>query len=62
MTLAQAAVYSQLSLPTLRRAIKSGRLEAVRVNGARVYRVRVDAVEAYLRADTTGVEKGASDE
>ena len=51
MTLAQAAAYTQLSLPTLRRAIKSGRLEAVRVNGGRVYRVRVEALEAYLRTD-----------
>jgi excisionase family DNA binding protein len=58
MTLAQAAAYTQLSLPTLRRAIRAGRLQAAKVNGGRVYRVRLEAVEAYLRSGeaTAGLE------
>lgn len=54
MSLAQVAAYTQLSLPTLRRAIRSGRLEAYRINGGRIYRVRLEAVEAYLRSFTGG--------
>jgi excisionase family DNA binding protein len=52
LSLPQAAAYARLSLPTLRRAIRSRRLQAVRVNGGRVYRVRVEWIEAYLSAFT----------
>jgi len=54
MRLSEACEYARLSVPTLRRAIKAGRLEAVKVNGARMYRVRQDAIDAYLCAWVCG--------
>ncbi|MEP7306322.1 MAG: excisionase family DNA-binding protein [Acidobacteriota bacterium] len=48
LTLEQAAGHAQVHAVTLRRAIHANRLKAIRVNGGRVYRLRVSWIDAFL--------------
>ena len=55
--LPQAAKYAaDVSVSTLRRDIKAGRLRAARVGGRRQYVVRRSWIDAYLEATATPVE------
>ena len=49
LTLAEAASYAKVSSVTLRREAKAGRLPAYKVGGRRVWRFRVEDVDAWLQ-------------
>ena len=53
MTRADAAVYSRMSVPTISRAIRAGRLRAYRIAGGRAVRLHRDDLDAWLRAVPT---------
>lgn len=48
LTIEQAAEYLQLSVSTLRRAVKAGLVRASRAGGWRVYRFRRVDLDAYM--------------
>jgi excisionase family DNA binding protein len=48
ISLAEAARYTGLSIVTMRRAVRQGRVRAVRVNGARVWRTTRGWCDEYL--------------
>jgi len=48
----EAAEALGLKPPTLRRMIRQGQIQVVRPTGARAVRVRLDDVEALIRATT----------
>lgn len=50
LTAAEAASYARVDRVTLRRAIKSGKLTAYRVNGGRNVRFRQQDLDAWLLA------------
>jgi excisionase family DNA binding protein len=50
--LAKAAEYAFLSLETVRRAARRGRLRCIKVNGGRVWRTRREWVDAWLTHTT----------
>jgi excisionase family DNA binding protein len=51
ITLTEAARYTALSIVTIRRAVRQGRVRAVRVNGARVWRTTRAWIDEYLGND-----------
>ena len=53
MTRADAARYARLSVASVSRAIRSGRLAAFRVAGGRAVRLHRDDVDAWLRLTST---------
>lgn len=56
LTLRDAAQYARVSVPTLRRAIRAGRLRHARVSGNRAVRLRPSWVDDYLEATSTPIE------
>jgi excisionase family DNA binding protein len=48
VTIAEVAQLMRLSQPTIRLAIRSGRLKAVKVNGGRLWRIRSAWLEEFL--------------
>ena len=53
MTRADAATYARVSVASIARAYRNGRLEAHRVAGGRAIRLHRDAVDAWLRSTST---------
>ena len=61
----EAAKYVGLSVETVRRATRAGRLRGVKVNGGRMWRTRHEWVDAWLTQHTkgdTGEEKNKLDD
>ena len=52
-----AAAYALVSVATLSRSIRTGRLRAYRIAGGRAVRLHRDDVDAWLRTHLTGVER-----
>ena len=50
MTRADVAAYARLSVPTISRAIRAGRLRAYRIAGGRAVRLHRMDVDGWLRA------------
>jgi excisionase family DNA binding protein len=57
MTRADAATYARVSVASISRAIRAGRLRAYRIAGGRAVRLHRDDVDAWLRTHLTGVER-----
>ena len=57
MTRADAATYALVSVASISRAIRAGRLTASRIGGGRAVRLHRDDVDAWLRAHLIGVER-----
>ena len=53
MTRADAAAYSRMSVPTISRAIRAGRLRAYRIAGGRAIRLHRDDLDRWLRSRST---------
>ena len=53
MTRADVAAYARLSVPTISRAIRAGRLRAYRIAGGRAIRLHRDDLDRWLRSRST---------
>ena len=52
-----ATTYARVSVASISRAVRTGRLRAYRIAGGRAVRLHRDDVDAWLRTHLTGVER-----
>jgi excisionase family DNA binding protein len=55
-TLRDAAAYAQVSVATLRRELKAGRLRHARIGGRTSIRVKAEWIDQWLESNATPVE------